>query len=122
KGITPVVNFFYDAKGNLLKDWERRYRYDLRNRMVSLSRVSDVSDMSSPSTELARYDYDGDGNRAVKFDRLRELKTFYVRGPDGKVLSEFRRTELGAYQPEWIQHHVYLAGREVALRENRIPN
>jgi RHS repeat protein len=120
-GVTPIVNFIYDAKGNVIKDWERRYRYDSRNRMLSLSRVSDISDMSSPSTELALYGYDGDGNRVKKHDRLRELKTFYIRGPDGQVLSEFRRTELGTYQPEWFQHHVYLAGREVALRENRIP-
>jgi len=116
------MNFVYDANGNVLKDWERRYLYDSRNRLTSVGRYSVASDPTSPVTELALYEYGSDGNRVIKRDRLHDLVTFFLRGPDGQVLSEFRRTTSGTYVPEWSQHHVYLAGREVALRENRLPN
>jgi RHS repeat-associated protein len=121
-GTLGAVDFEYDAKGNVTRDWQRRYLYDTRNHLTSLSRISDPLTPASVSTEQLRYDYDSEGNRVVKRDLSRELTTFYVRGPDGKLLAEFRRTLIGTYAPEWSQYHVYLAGREVALNENRVPN
>jgi RHS repeat-associated protein len=118
-GLAP---FSYDAKGNLIKDWERRYSYDSRNRLVSLAKVSNYQDAGSLATALAGYDYDAGGNRLIKRDKVRDLNTYFVRGADGSTMTEFRRTALGDYAPEWARHHVYLAGREVALKENLIPS
>src|SRR5439155_5417037 len=56
-----------------------------------------------------------------KRDQQRDLVIYYMRGPDGQILSEFRRTAIGSYIPEWTKHHVYLAGKEAALVENRRP-
>jgi len=121
-GTSVAVNFLYDAKGNVTKDWERRFLYDSRNRMTSIFRVSNSQDPTSPAAALSEYDYDNDGNRIIKRDRVRDLTTYYFRGPDGNLLTEFRRTALGNYLPEWTKEHVYLAGREVGFRDNRVPS
>ena len=116
------INLIYDARGNVTKDWERRFLYDSRSRMTSVIRIATPSDPASIAMVLANYEYDTGGDRVIKRDRQRDQVTYYMRGPDGQILSEFRRTTLGSYVPEWIKHHVYLAGKEVALVENRRPS
>ncbi len=121
-GGSGLATLLYDPKGNLTKDWERRYLYDSRNRMSSVFRLSNFQDSTSAVSELARYDYGDDGHRVIKRDLLRDLTTYYFRDPDGQLLMEWRRTALGTYVPEWVKQHVYLAGREVGFRDNKIPS
>jgi RHS repeat-associated protein len=112
-GTGSSMAFTYDSKGNLIRDSERLYVYDSLNRMVN---VGDTA-----GTYEFRHDYDTDGSRIMSRKRSMGQTTYFVRDADGKLLSEFRRSALGGYAPEWLKHHVYLAGKEVALRENRRP-
>src|SRR5439155_13920900 len=66
-------SFVYDARGNVTKDWERRYLYDSRNRMTSVTRLATPSDPASIAMVLATYEYDNAGDRVIKRDQQHDL-------------------------------------------------
>jgi hypothetical protein len=114
---TQIGSFYrYDARGNLTYDQGRAYVYDSFNRMITVSGILSTS----PQYEF-KHDYDGNNLRVTSRKGSGGMTRYFVRDLEGSVLSEFRRTAYGSYPPEWMKHHVYLAGREVALRENRRP-
>jgi len=113
---TTGANFFtYDERGNLIIGDSQDYTYDGRNRLLS-ARVT------SGNRFLARYVYDGSAARVRKDDLGQGVSTFYVRDPQGRLMSEFRRTLNGNYMAEWSKHYAYLGDRLVAMRENRVPS
>jgi RHS repeat-associated protein len=108
--------FVYDARGNVTKGDSRVYELDAKNRIQS------VRSQTSLESEIARYAYDASASRVRKDDRQRDLRNYYVRDVQGRLLSEFRRTQWGTYTPEWLKHYLYLGSRLVGLRENRVPS
>lgn len=108
--------FDYDVRGNVVTAGARVYELDGLNRLTALRPV-----VGNVATELTRFSYEGGNNRATKEDLVRGLVTFYIRDSGGRLLSEFRRTQQGTYTPEWVQHHIYVGDRLVALRENQLP-
>jgi RHS repeat-associated protein len=104
----------YDSKGNLSKDRNYEYVYDVLNRMTEVH-------VQSTGNPVAKYTYDSSGFRLTKFDNVTGQTTFYLRDGSGQTLSEFRRPDTPGVEPFWLKDYVYAAGRHVAMVENEDP-
>lgn len=115
-GTTPVSQnlFDYDARGNLIRSDSLIHQYDARDRMVAVRGVA--------ADFVARYSYDASSYRVQKEERSRDLRIYYVRDGSGRLMSEFRRTRIGTYDPEWTKHYLYFGDRLLGLRENTRPS
>jgi len=107
-------NFTYDPRGNLIVADTQESNYDTRNRISGVR-------LKAGHLDVARYAYDGSAARVWKEDARRGVRTFFVRDPQGRLLSEFRMTRIGAVIPEWTKHYVYMGDRLIAMRENQVP-
>jgi RHS repeat-associated protein len=130
-----AVGFDYDANGNLLetgRSWFagivllsdiKRNTFDDLNRMTKVSQKLNPAAPVPTLTEMARFGYDGAGNRIWKIAGENGTRTLYVRDPSGQVLSEFRKpsTQIQNVMPEWTKDYVYLAGQMIAMKENLKP-
>lgn len=116
-----VRAFEYDARGNLA--YEDRdttgegYVYDSLNRMTRAAQLT-----SSGAAVVGEYHYDESSYRTERHDLGRQLRTYYVRDLSGRLMTEFRRTSLGTYAPEWSKHYFYLGSRLVGVEENLRPS
>jgi RHS repeat-associated protein len=132
---TPsAVSYLYDPNGNLIQGGRRyspdpsatkedikKYDYDPLDRLVRIQDVDDGSGGTGGVSEVDRFDYDAAGDRIGKLKNDAGIKTYYLRDPSGRVLSEFRTLWTNTWIPEWAGDYVYLGDRMLALRENLVP-
>jgi len=128
------VVFDYDPNGNLLTGGRsmfigsqlltdlKRYEYDSLNRLQRVHQLYPYGPVEQVA-EIGRFGYDGEGNRIWKVTGEDGIKTFFLRGPDGQVLSEYRRAvgESATVAPEWAKDYVHLGGRLIGMKENLRP-
>ena len=101
--------FSYDSNGNALGDGTLSFEWTGQNRLRSVSRAGST---------LESYGYDGAGHRIVR-DRDGR-KRYFLRGPDGQVLSEYVDAPSCAAATTWAKDYVYLNGKMVAQLDRGI--
>ena len=98
-GSPETATLTYNAVGNLENDGVGSYLYSPFNLMAS----------STVNSVTTSYGYDGDNQRKRKQgpDGVR----YYIHGPGGQLLAEYRETPSG---PELVREYVYLGSKLIA--------
>ncbi|WP_435103622.1 RHS repeat-associated core domain-containing protein [Arhodomonas sp. AD133] len=93
-----AVAIEHDANGNIIRRGNDRYRYNVENRLVEVTRDGE---------RLATYGYDGQGRRTRK--TVNGKTTHFVYGPGGQLVGE--------YEPDGtpIREYAYLDGAPLAV-------
>lgn len=104
----------YDPRGNLLRDDNRQYAYDERNRLLAAG---------DPATTFptAQYSYDSGGERIIKSQPRTSQRTFYVRDLAGNVLTELT-VPPRKYDEYYQRDYFYALGRVIGMAEERAPS
>jgi len=99
-------SYSYDANGNMLSDGNLTYSYDGLNRLIKVNTVNGV--------ELAKYSYNAYSQRVEK--EVSGVKTVYIYGTDGKLLSE-----ADGATGKVLRDYVWLDGLAFAvLQDNKV--
>ena len=109
-GFHEAVEVRYDGNGNLSGWGSDSYTYDEFDRMV----------LAEASGKVMIYVYDHDGNRVLKGVASEgdgsSHTIAYIRGADGKVLSEYERKDDAM---RWKKDYIYAQGMHAATLERR---
>lgn len=112
---TETVTYEFDDAGNMVREGTRNFGINAEGRLEKIT--DDATGLE------ALYYYDARGQRV--FAQSSGSETFYFRGPDGQVLSEFRRKavapDVPATDPTWDKDYVYVHGKAYTLIKNDRP-
>jgi RHS repeat-associated protein len=122
------VEYEYDANGSVTLGGRyelggrdvKRYQYNALNQLFAIHQVLG-SGSSEYVSEIDRFAYDSSGNRITKTQHGTGLRTYYIRDPSGRLLSEFRRVAGETSIPEWAKDELYIGSRSFGIRENKRP-
>jgi len=82
-----LVNFDYDANGNLSCDGDFHYSYDSESRLKSIDQLSGLGNCASSTSNISDYAYDAQGRRKLK--AVGAAVTAFVTGADGREILEY---------------------------------